>query len=57
MFSKSHIEDTKLRIQEWGRSRMWWLTPVILSAWEAEIRRIVVEDQSKRIVYETLTPK
>jgi hypothetical protein len=35
----------------------WWFTPVILATWEAEIRRIEVQDQPKQIVHETLSLK
>jgi hypothetical protein len=35
----------------------WWLTPVILATQEAEIKRIVVRSQSRRIVLETLSRK
>jgi hypothetical protein len=34
-----------------------WLTPVILAAQEAEIRRIMVGSQSKQIIPETLSQK
>jgi hypothetical protein len=35
----------------------WWFTPVIVAAWEAEIGRIKVQNQSEQIVQETLSPK
>jgi hypothetical protein len=35
----------------------WWLTPVILATWEAEIRRILVQGHPKQIVHETPSPK
>jgi hypothetical protein len=38
-------------------ARHLWLTPVILAIWEAEIRRITVKGQSKRIVHKTPFPK
>jgi hypothetical protein len=34
-----------------------WLTPVILATWEAEIRRIMVQGQTRQIVLTTLSPK
>jgi hypothetical protein len=33
---------------------MWWLKPVILATWEAEIKRVKVEGQSREKVRETL---
>jgi hypothetical protein len=33
----------------------WWLTPVILNAQEAVIRRIVVQNQPWKIFLETLS--
>jgi hypothetical protein len=27
-------------------ARHWWLTPIILATWEAQIRRIMVQNQS-----------
>jgi hypothetical protein len=35
----------------------WWLTHVILTAQEGEIRRITVQSQSRQIVLETLSRK
>jgi hypothetical protein len=35
------------------KAGIWWLTPVILAAWEAEIRRIRVEGQLGQIICET----
>jgi hypothetical protein len=37
--------------------RAQWLMPVILTTWEAEIRRIMVQCQLKQIVHETLSQK
>jgi hypothetical protein len=34
-----------------------WLTPIILATWDAEIRRILVQDQLGQIVCETPSPK
>jgi hypothetical protein len=34
-----------------------WLTPVILAAWETEIRRIEVRSQPREIVHKTLSRK
>jgi hypothetical protein len=38
-------------------ARRWWLTPVILVTWEAEIRRIRVRGQPRQIVHKTSSPK
>jgi hypothetical protein len=36
------------------KARCWWLTPVIVATWEAEIKRI---NQPRQIVPETLVSK
>jgi hypothetical protein len=33
-------------------ARCWWLIPVILTTWQAEMRKIVVQGQPKKIVLE-----
>jgi hypothetical protein len=39
------------------RAGCWWLTPVILAAQEADIRRIEVRSQPGQVVLETLSQK
>jgi hypothetical protein len=38
-------------------TRCQWLTPVILAIWEAEIRRVAVQGQSRKIIHKTPSPK
>jgi hypothetical protein len=38
-------------------SQRWWLTPVILAIQEAEIRRIMVLSQPRKIVHKILSQK
>jgi hypothetical protein len=38
-----------------SQTQHWWLTPVILAIQEAEIRKIVAQSQSRKIVHETLS--
>jgi hypothetical protein len=44
-----------MHIQKSLEAGHWWLTPVILATWEAEIRRITVHSQLRQIVLETLS--
>jgi hypothetical protein len=39
------------------RARLWWLTPIILATQEAEIRRIKVQSEPRKIVHGTLSQK
>jgi hypothetical protein len=45
--TKSHRSQSLL--ERWS----WWLRPVLLATWEAEIRRIMVRDQPGQIVRKT----
>jgi hypothetical protein len=38
-------------------ARCWWLTPIILATWEAEIGRTAVQGQLEEIVCKTPSPK
>jgi hypothetical protein len=40
-----------------NRVRCWWLTPIILAAQEAEIKKILIQSQPGQIVHETLSQK
>jgi hypothetical protein len=44
-------------VKKKARAGCQWLTPVILPIWEAEIRRITAQGQSRQIVHETSSPK
>jgi hypothetical protein len=35
----------------------WWLMPLILATWEADVRRIVIADQLRKIVHKTPSSK
>jgi hypothetical protein len=39
----------------WGQQECWWITPVILTTQEVEIKRISVQGQSGQIGLETLS--
>jgi hypothetical protein len=39
------------------QAERWWLTLKILATWEAEVRKIMVQGQSREIVPETSSPK
>jgi hypothetical protein len=38
-------------------ARHWWLTPVILAAWDTEFRRIKIQSQPREVVCNTLSQK
>jgi hypothetical protein len=38
-------------------ARCWWLIPIIVATWEAEIERIEVRGQPRQIVHMPLSPK
>jgi hypothetical protein len=44
-------------IKERKVSRYQWLMPVVLTTWEAEIRKIEVQDQPGQIAHKTPSPK
>jgi hypothetical protein len=37
-------------------TRCWWLLPAILATWEAEIRRIAVQGQPRKMAHKTPSP-
>jgi hypothetical protein len=39
------MEDVKAS----GHSQAWWLTPVILATWEAEIRKMTIQGHDTRV--------
>jgi hypothetical protein len=43
----------KYSLQRWKPGWARWLTPVILTIWEAEIRGITVQSQPGQVVHET----
>jgi hypothetical protein len=44
-----HIEFQK--VKKCILAGHWWLTPVILATWEADIRRIMVQGHPKQIIH------
>jgi hypothetical protein len=47
------INPALRRIKRSRPAGHWWLRLVILTTWEAEIKRIVVQGQPGKIVHET----
>jgi hypothetical protein len=45
------------KIKEKKLNGCWWLTLIILATWEAEIGKIKVRGQPKKIVLKTPSPK
>jgi hypothetical protein len=51
--ARKTTENMNLLMQKERHDGHWWLTPVILTTWEAEIRRIAVQSQHRQIVPKT----
>jgi hypothetical protein len=49
MSSYKHLHGYYKREREKKISRCWWLRPAILATWEAEIPRIAVQGQPRKI--------
>jgi hypothetical protein len=51
MVSKLGLESLERGgLSNWVEARYQWLTSVILATWEAEIRRIVVQDHPRQMI-------
>jgi hypothetical protein len=57
---KCEVRSSYFRAYTWQWSAVaecQQLTPIILTIWEAEIQRIIIQSQPGQMVQETLSPK